>query len=172
MRRTSLTLALPFALGAMVLGCPKDRQADRPDTVIPVDTMPADLSQLGTSLPPAAPDTFRPKTPPSGGGSGGARVPNAPEALMEAVNRETAFTRFCYQEKGQKADPSLRGNVAMLVTIGANGVTGAKVGDSNWSSSAGRAVNQCLNERASTAWRVSPGAVRPGTYAVQLSFTS
>lgn len=172
MRRHSLAVMLPFTLAIAVLGCPKDKKADDPDTLIPVDTMPADLSGLETSLPPAAPDTFRPRAP-ANRSSGGTtvRVPNAPTALMEAVNREQAFTRFCFQEKGQKADPTLRGNVAMVVTIGSGGVTGARVGDSSWSSSAGRAVDQCLNERASSAWRITPGAVRPGTYAVQLSFT-
>ena len=170
--RRSVALLVP--LFAFALGCPKDRKADRQDTAIPIDTMPADLSKLETALPPAAPDTFRPKRPsgPTTTASGGSvSVPSAPAALMDAVNREQAFTRFCYQEKGQKADPTLRGNVAMIVTIGSSGVTGARVGDSNWTSAAGRAVNQCLNERAGQAWRITPGAVSPGSYAVQLSFT-
>ena len=165
MRRT---LLIPIFAAAVALGCPRDKKASPRDTT-PIDTTPADLSGLGTSLPPAAPDTFRPRTPP--GGRTGPSVPAAPAALMEAVQREQAFTRFCFQEKGQKSDPSLQGNVAMLVTVGANGVTGARVGDANWSSNAGRAVNQCLNERAGQAWRLTPGAVRPGQYVVQLSFT-
>ena len=71
-----------------------------------------------------------------------------------------------------KADPSLRGNVAMVVTIGGSGVTDAEVGDSKWTgAAAGRAVNRCLNQKAKQAWNVAPGAVKPGRYVVQLSFS-
>jgi hypothetical protein len=91
---------------------------------------------------------------------------------MEAVQREQSFTRFCYTEFGQKSDPTLRGNVAMVVSVGASGITGARVGDSNWSGqNAGRAVNSCLNDKAKMAWKLSPGTVKPGSYVVQLSFS-
>ena len=48
----------------------------------------------------------------------------------------------------------LRGGVAMVVTVGAGGITNAAVGNSNWTSGAGSAVNRCLNEKASIAWKV------------------
>jgi hypothetical protein len=163
MKRTML-LALLFA----VMGCPGDKKVVKRDTT-PLDTMPADLSGVKSNIPAAAPDTFRAKAPPAQ--VAGRTIPSAPQALMDAVTRSQTVTKFCYQEKGQKADPSLRGNVAMIVTVGGGAVTGAKVGDSNWSSSSGRAVNQCLNERASQAWKLVPGSVPNGTYSVQLSFT-
>jgi hypothetical protein len=92
--------------------------------------------------------------------------------LVDAVEREQSATRFCYTEFGQKADPTLRGNVAMVVTINNNGISDARVGDAKWtSSSAGRAVNRCLDQKAKQAWNVAPGAVKPGKYVVQLSFS-
>ena len=156
-----------FVLLLAAAGCPGEKKVRRDS--IPLDTMPADLSQVTTNLPPAAPDTFRRQTPPAV--RGGRSIPSAPPALMEAVQRSTSVTKFCFEEKGQKSDPSLRGNVAMVVTVGAGGITAAKVGDSNWSSASGRAVKQCLNERSAQAWKLAPGTVPSGTYSVQLSFT-
>ena len=156
----------------VLLACPRDKPDADTLTVepAPVDTL--DLSSVSTNIPEAAPDTFKvrqPTAPPRAAST--SPIPQAPAALMAAVEREQSFSRFCYQEFGQKSDPSLAGNVAMVVTIGSQGVTDAKVGDSNWSSSAaGSAVNRCLNEKASIAWKVSAGAVRPGKYVVPLSF--
>lgn len=168
-----LLLALPAAL--VIAACPGEKKQAR----IPVDTttldttVATDLSAVESNLPEAEPDTFKPRVlRPSGGTSGGARIPNAPGPLMDAVQREQSFTRFCYTEFGQKADPTLRGNVAMVVTVGSSGITGASVGDARWTgSAAGRAVNSCLNQRARDAWKLAPGAVKPGKYVVQLSFS-
>jgi len=90
---------------------------------------------------------------------------------MEAVSRERTFSRFCYQEFGQKLDPSLTGGVAFIVTVGTNGVTDANVANDSWSSNAGRGVNRCLNERAASAWRIGAGAVPAGRYIVRMTFT-
>ncbi len=138
-----------------------------------IDSTPVDLSKVQTSLPPAAPDTFKPlKLPTSTGrSSGGGGYPMAPAALMEAVSREQAFSRFCFQEFGQKNDPSLRGSVSMIVSVDANGVSDARVGGANWSSNMGSGVSRCLNEKAKKAWKLAPGAVKPGTYAVPLRFS-
>jgi hypothetical protein len=59
----------------------------------------------------------------------------------------------------------------MAVTIGGAGVSEARVANSSWTGAAGGAVNRCLNERAERAWEVNPGVVKPGRYAVRLSFT-
>src|SRR3954467_9812050 len=139
------------------------------------DTTPTDLGQIKANLPKAAPDTFHEqKLKPSGGSVGdGSRssFADAPTPLVDAVQREQSATRFCYTEFGQKADPTLRGNVAMVVTIANSGITDARVGDSKWSGSAGRAVNRCLDQKAKVAWNVAPGAVKPGRYVVQLAFS-
>ena len=169
-------LILPMAL--LLAACPKDKEPAA-DTALPVDTTAdtvVDLSTLETSLPPAAPDTFTRRRPqdnpdvarsqPSAG-----NIPTAPAALMEAVQREQAFSKFCYQEFGQKSDPTLRGGVAMVVTVGTSGITNATVGNSNWTSGAGSAVNRCLNEKAKQAWKLGPGEVKAGRYVVQLSFS-
>jgi|SRR5688500_12842530 hypothetical protein len=168
-----------FVLPLLVLvaACPRDKEerTEIPvDSTIVADTVP-DLSELSANIPEAAPDTFTPRRPPpvrgSAGGSVAPSIPAAPEALMTAVEREQAFSRFCYQELGLKSDPTLSGNVAMIVTIGSGGITDARVGDANWTSrAAGNAVNGCLNEKASSAWKLAPGAVSPGRYVVQLSF--
>jgi len=177
---------LPFL--AVALACPGDKKKDtaripldtvKPDstkTLATADTTSTDLSKIKTNLPKAAPDTFHQQklTPVRGGGVGSNRntsFADAPTPLVDAVEREQSATRFCYTEFGQKADPSLRGNVAMVVTIGNSGVTDAEVGDSKWSGSAGRAVNRCLDQKAKAAWNVAPGAVKPGRYVVQLSFS-
>jgi hypothetical protein len=147
------------------------------DTAKVDTTKSTDLSQYTANLPKAAPDTFhQQKLTPSGNEAAaatrGASYPDAPTPLLDAVEREQSATRFCYTEFGQKSDPSLRGNVAMVVTIGNSGVTDARVGDAKWTSAAaGRAVNRCLDQKAKQAWNVAPGAVKPGHYVVQLSFS-
>ena len=186
--KTAVKRLACLPLLAIALACPGDKKkdtaqlppvdsmkADSTKTVAAVDTTPTDLSKIKTNLPKPAPDTFHPQNlKPSGvGDAGRSSFPNAPTPLVEAVEREQSATRFCYTEFGQKADPSLRGNVAMVVTIGSSGVTDAKVGDAKWAgtAAAGRAVNRCLDQKAKQAWNVAPGAVKPGRYVVQLSFS-
>src|SRR5688500_18877794 len=146
-------LLLPLLV--LTLACPKDEKG--PDTTrIPVDTTKADLSGLKVDVPPPEPDTFKAPKVPAGQGAPAPAYPAAPEALMEAVQREQSATTFCYNEFGLKNDPNLRGNVTLLVTVGRSGITDARVGNSIWSPSAGgRAVNSCLKiGRASRRGRV------------------
>ncbi len=160
-----------FPLFVAVLACPGEKKVSA-DT-IPLDTMPADLSGVQPDIPAAAPDTFTPRQIPRATQGSGPSVPAAPPALQAAVEREQAFSRFCYQEFGQKADPTLRGGVAMVVTVSGSGIADARVANDNWSSrAAGTAVNRCLNEKAKLAWKLSPGEVKAGKYVVQLRFTS
>jgi hypothetical protein len=168
MKRLLLATTLVLVLAA----CPKDddENAQVPADTIARDTTRLNLDSLTTSLPPPAPDTFTPPKPEPRAAQP-SRYPTAPAALMEAVEREQAFSNFCYREFGLKSDPRLRGGVAMLVTVGRNGVSAARVAADSWSSSSGKAVNECLNERAANAWKVSPAEVRPGTYQVDLRFT-
>lgn len=174
--RFAIVGVLPMVL--LLAGCPKDDKQARRDS-IPVDTAhvdttpAADLSQIQANIPAAAPDTFKKRklTPPPST-TASSSVPSAPGALMDAVEREQSVTKFCFTEFGQKVDPSLSGNVAMVVTVGSEGITNATVGDSRWSgASAGRAVNSCLNQKAKLAWKLTPGSVKPGRYVVQLSFS-
>jgi outer membrane biosynthesis protein TonB len=164
-------LLLPLLLVAVA--CPKDKKTVD-TTRIPVDTTPADLSGISADLPPAAPDTFKPaKVPDQPAGASAPSYPAAPDALMEAITREQSATRFCYNEFGLKNDPNLRGNVTLLVTVGRSGITDARVGNSIWSPAAGgRAVNNCLNEKAKDAFKIAQGSVKPGTYRVPLSFAT
>ena len=90
---------------------------------------------------------------------------------MDAVSRERTSSQFCYQEFGQKVDPSLTGGVAFVVAIGSTGITDARVANDSWSSNAGTGVNRCLNERAASAWKLAAGAVPAGRYVVRMTFT-
>jgi hypothetical protein len=179
-----LALVPLFVIAAACPGDKKNNTAQLPvDTMKPADTTKVaaadtattDLSTVKTNLPKAAPDTFHQQKLTASGGSVGAAArasyPDAPTPLLDAVEREQSATRFCYTEFGQKADPTLRGNVAMVVTVGNSGISDAHVGDAKWTGSAGRAVNRCLDQKAKQAWNLAPGAVRPGRYVVQLSFT-
>jgi hypothetical protein len=56
------------------------------------------------------------------------------------------------------------------VTVEASGITDARVRADTWTSPAGKAVNNCLNQKAALAWKPEPGAVKPGRYIVQLAF--
>jgi hypothetical protein len=166
-----------LAVATVTLGCPGERRdrADSARAAVPVDTTPMDLSKVETSLPPAAPDTFQAparRVARRSGGDVAPPIPPAPPALMEAVSREQAFSRFCYQEFGQKVDPTLNGGVAVVVTVGqGGGVTDAEVANDSWSSKAGAAVNRCLNQRAASAWKLAAGAVPAGKYVVRMTFT-
>ncbi len=164
MRPIKTLLALPIALS--LAACPGK---DKPVPVVQVDTTPVKLDSLKAAIPPAVPDTFTPvkvakqrTRQPS--------IPKAPPPLQSVVEHESGFSRFCYQEFGQKTDPKLQGAVALIVTVGGAGVTNVKVADDNWSSKAGEEVNKCLLPRAKEAWRLSPGSVKPGDYVVQLQF--
>ena len=166
----SRLLLIPMLL--VVIACPKDKKAQDTIPAVPLDTTPADLSKLDLNVPPPAPDTFKPAVVPQQQ-SQAVSYPEAPSPLSEAIEREQAATQFCYNEFGLKNDPNLRGNVVLLVTVGQTGVTAARVGNSIWQPSAGgRPVNSCLNERVKEAIKIAPGSVRPGTYRLQLSFTT
>lgn len=164
-------LMIPMLLVA--IACPKDKKSQDTITPVPLDTTPTDLSGVNVNVPPAQPDTFKPAVVPAQPGGQAAAYPEAPSALSEAIQREQSATQFCYNEFGLKNDPNLRGNVVLLVTVGQSGVTAARVGNSIWQPSAGgRPVNNCLNERVREAIKIEPGSVRPGTYRIQLSFTT
>ena len=175
--RARIAVAMVLPMMVLFAGCPKDKTAKRDS--IPTDTthldttQTTDLSNIQSNLPPVEPDTFKQRklTPTPSSSGGGLSVPAAPSELMDAVQRENSMTKFCYTEFGQKSDPSLRGNVAMVVTVSGEGISNATVGDARWSGSAGKAVNSCLNQKAKLAWKLAPGAVKPGKYVVQLSFS-
>ena len=180
MKRQRIATALGLACTATALAaCPGERRSDADSAkvaAIPVDTMPTDLSKVETSLPPAMPDTFKAPARTVARRSAGEVVreppiPPAPPALMEAVSRERTFSRFCYQEFGQKVDPTLTGGVALVVTVGSSGINDAKVANDTWSSNAGSAVNKCLDQRAASAWKLTSGTVPAGKYVVRMTFS-
>ena len=176
-RRHTRVVVGVACIAAVVMACPGDRRrkgADSARAAVPVDTMPTDLSKVEASLPPTLPDTFKRPARTRRSVSRVVReppIPPAPPELMEAVSRERSFSRFCYQEFGQKVDPELTGGVALVVTVGAAGITDARVASDSWSSNAGRSVNRCLDEKAGSAWKLSSGAVPAGKYIVRMTFS-
>ncbi|MGH7720413.1 MAG: hypothetical protein ACREON_16405, partial [Gemmatimonadaceae bacterium] len=128
MRRLAV---IPLLL--MCAACPGDRKQPPAAQALP-DTAPANLESLAVAIPPAAADTFTPPRP-AAPRVVRTRIPDAPPALLDAVRREQAFSRFCYEEFGQKSDPRLAGGVAMIVTVEAAGIQDARVEDDSWSSS-------------------------------------
>ena len=157
--------------GALVMACggeskPAPGTADAAKSI--ADAPPSarvDLSKLNSNIPKARPDTFtfRPLRV--------ERIPDAPQALMDAAEREQGISRFCYQEYGQKTDPRLIGAVALVVTVEGNAIAGIRIGADEWSSPAGRAVDRCLTQKAPQAWKLLPDSrVANGKYVVQLQF--
>jgi len=133
------------------------------------DTQKVDLGAVKTGLPPTVSDSFvaPPKHPPLRI----ANIPDAPDDLIAAVEREEGISRFCYQEFGQKVDPKLVGAVALVVVVDVGKIWTARVGADDWSSPAGKGVNECLTQKAPQAWKLMPGAKVPaGKYVVQLRF--
>ncbi len=138
------------------------------------DTANADLSHLHAALPaavpepPAPPPTTAPPIAPS------LDYREAPGPLRRAVTREKAVSQFCFQEFGQKADPTLQGGIAVLVTVANGAVANAHVAAARWSDAPpGAQVDRCLNERVAQAWRLAPedsASVAPGRYVVYLTF--
>src|SRR2546423_2720723 len=127
MRRLMLVPALVPAV-LLLCACPSDKKTAPPAIV--QDTTPTDLGAVKTDMPSAAPDTF--KRPVFAKPGTSMKIPNAPPELLEVVEREQAFSKFCYQEFGEKADPSLQGGVAMVVTVGGEGVNEARVKADSW----------------------------------------
>jgi hypothetical protein len=166
MRRPLLAIILLTSCG----GAGKPKPSDAAAAFgAPADTQKVDLGAVKTSLPPAVSDSFiAPAKPPR---IRIENIPDAPTPLMEAVQREEGISRFCYQEFGQKSDPKLVGAVALVVVFDAGKIWSARVGADDWSSKAGKAVNECLVDKAPQAWKLMPGAkVAPGRYVVQLRF--
>ncbi len=166
-------LPLPFAV--VLMACPGDKKPQKTAALsVPVDTtaQTTNLSTVKSSVPPAAPDTFRPrKLAHTTVRSSAGELADAPPPLTDVVQREESVSQFCFIEFGKKTDPSLRGNVDMAVSVASAGVSDIRIASSSWSGNAGAAVDNCLIERAKRAWKLAPGSVKPGKYAVRLTFS-
>ncbi|MDQ8155298.1 MAG: hypothetical protein P3B98_11615 [Gemmatimonadota bacterium] len=165
----SLLVLLVFVVACGGAEPPKPSADVAATAIVAADTQKVDLGAVKTALPPAVSDSFvaPAKTP----RIRIENIPDAPDPLMEAVQREEGISRFCYQEFGQKSDPKLVGAVALVVVFDAGKIWSARVGADDWSSKAGKAVNECLVDKAPQAWKLLPGAkVAPGRYVVQLRF--
>ena len=80
--------------------------------------------------------------------------------------------RFCYEERGLYANPSLAGTINVSITLSGSGnVTGAEVTNRKWSGGGGGAeVESCIIQRIRT-WRFPSSAAGGGTYVFPFNFT-
>lgn len=162
-------LSLAFALACGESPAAKPEAAGAPaapaSVPVPAEPAPVDLSKLQSNIPKASTDTFtfRPLRV--------EQIPDAPQPLMDAAERERGISRFCYQEFGQKVNPKLTGAVALIVTVEANVISGARIGADDWNAPHGKAVNRCLMQKVPQAWKLAPDAdVKDGRYVLQLQF--
>ncbi len=162
-------LLVLFACGEAPAAKPESAAAPGPVAVAPIASestpAPVDLSKLQSNIPKASTDTFtfRPLRV--------EQIPDAPQPLMDAAERERGISRFCYQEFGQKVNPKLTGAVALIVTLEANVITAARIGADDWNAPHGKAVNRCLVQKVPQAWKLAPDAdLKDGRYVLQLQF--
>jgi outer membrane biosynthesis protein TonB len=100
-------------------------------------------------------------------GAGGRDVSD----LGTFVRRHEAQLRFCYQERGLKANPSLAGTITVAITIAESGnVTGARVTNRTWSGAGSSEAESCMLSRI-RGWNFPRSEGGAGTYSFPFNFT-
>jgi hypothetical protein len=93
-------------------------------------------------------------------------------ALGNAVREHEPQLRFCYQEYGLKANPSLAGSVTLALTIDVAGtITGVTIPQRTWAGSGVSATEGCILDKV-RAWRFPSAAGGAGTYEFSFNFTN
>jgi hypothetical protein len=87
------------------------------------------------------------------------------------VRSRESQLRFCYNEYGLKANPSLAGSVSASVTLTpAGGVTGVDITNRTWSGDGASETERCIADKI-RGWRFPASEAGGGTYAFSFSFT-
>ena len=87
------------------------------------------------------------------------------------VRTRESQLRFCYNEYGLKANPSLAGSVTASVSLTpAGGVTGVNVTNRTWSGAGAGDTERCIADKI-RAWRFPSSEAGGGTYSFSFSFT-
>jgi len=91
--------------------------------------------------------------------------------LGQFVRSRESQLRFCYQEYGLKANPSLAGTVTVAISLtGSGDVTGVNVTNRTWSGPGASEAESCIRNKIE-AWRFPSSDAGGGTYSFPFNFT-
>ena len=91
------------------------------------------------------------------------------ESLGNFVRSRESQLRFCYNEYGLKANPSLAGSVSTAITLTASGaVTGVDISSRSWGGAGASEAESCIRNKI-RGWRFPSG--NEGTYGFSFNFT-
>jgi hypothetical protein len=91
--------------------------------------------------------------------------------LGNYVRGRDSQLKFCYEEYGLKANPSLAGSVTAAVSLtGTGNVTDVAISDRTWSGAGSAEAENCIKQRIA-GWRFPPSEAGGGTYSFSFSFS-
>jgi len=91
--------------------------------------------------------------------------------LGQFVRSRESQLRFCYQEYGLKANPSLAGTVTVAISLTGSGeVTGANITNRTWSGPGASEAESCIRSKIES-WRFPASDAGGGTYSFPFNFT-
>ena len=91
--------------------------------------------------------------------------------LGQFVRSRESQLRFCYQEYGLKANPSLAGTVTVAISLtGSGDVTGVNVTNRTWSGPGASEAESCIRNKIES-WRFPASDAGGGTYSFPFNFT-
>ena len=87
------------------------------------------------------------------------------------VRSREAQLRFCYVERGLRANPNLAGTINVAITLTGNGnVTGVDVTSRTWSGAGSSEAESCIVDKI-RSWKFPSSDVGGGTYGFPFNFT-
>ena len=90
--------------------------------------------------------------------------------LGQFVRSRESQLRFCYQEYGLKANPSLAGTVTVAISLTGSGeVTGANITNRTWSGPGASEAESCIRSKIES-WRFPASDAGGGTYSFPFNF--
>ena len=91
--------------------------------------------------------------------------------LGQFVRSRESQLRFCYQEYGLKANPSLAGTVTVAISLtGTGDVTGVNVTNRTWSGPGASEAESCIRNKIES-WKFPASDAGGGTYSFPFNFT-
>ena len=91
--------------------------------------------------------------------------------LGQFVRSRESQLRFCYQEYGLKANPSLAGTVTVAISLtGSGDVTGVNITNRTWSGAGASEAESCIRNKIES-WRFPSSDAGGGTYSFPFNFT-
>jgi hypothetical protein len=91
--------------------------------------------------------------------------------LGQFVRSRESQLRFCYQEYGLKANPSLAGTVTVAISLtGSGDVTGVNITNRTWGGPGASEAESCIRSKIES-WRFPASDAGGGTYSFPFNFT-